>query len=427
MFIDEAVIKIKSGDGGDGMSAFRREKCVQFGGPNGGDGGRGGDVYFWAEPNVNTLVDFTYEKNFKAESGGKGESNNMHGKDGADIVIKVPVGTMVRETASGKLLADMSIPGEKRMILSGGRGGKGNTHFKTSTRRAPRIAEKGVEGKELEVKLELKLLADVALVGFPNVGKSSLINKVSAAKSKVANYHFTTLNPKLGVVRVEEGKSFVMADVPGLVEGAHTGKGLGDKFLKHIERCKMIYHVVDVSGMEGRDPVEDYETISEELKNYSEKLYNKPQIVLANKMDVLYENENFEKLKKHVNEKGFEIFPVSVILGEGLKEVIYKTYSMIENIEREVLEDESDVYDVFEFINAGREDWDIVQDEDGVYEVEGKIVDRVLKGFVFSGPDAILTLVHMLKERGLEDKLRSIGVKDGDAVRVAGIEFDFVE
>ena len=427
MFIDEAIIKGASGKGGDGASAFRREKSVQFGGPSGGDGGNGGDLYFVADTNVNTLIDFAYDKNFAAGDGGNGANKDMHGKDGEDMIVKVPVGTMVRDIITGKLLLDMSIPNEKRVLLKGGRGGNGNTHFKNSIRRAPRIAEKGVLGKELDVKLELKLLADVALVGYPNVGKSSFINKVSAAKSKVANYHFTTLNPKLGVVRVESSKSFVIADIPGLVEGAHTGKGLGDKFLKHIERCKMIYHIVDISGMEGRDPIEDYEKINEELKNYSEKLYSKPQIVIANKMDVLYDDENFNKLKNYLDKKGIELYPVSVILGEGLKDVIYKTYGILEKIDREPLEEEIEVEDIFDKLNAGKEDWVITKDEFGVYEVEGRIVDKVLRSYVLTGPDAIINFVYMLKERGLEDKLRNIGVKDGDVVRVAGIEFDFVE
>lgn len=272
MFIDEVVITVKAGNGGDGSAAFRREKSVQFGGPDGGDGGNGGSVFFYADPNVNTLVDFKYKKIFKAQHGENGQKKQMFGKSGEDLIIKVPVGTQVRDLQTGKLLLDMHEKKETRMLLKGGRGGWGNVHFKTSTRKAPKIAEKGREGAELQVKLELKLLADVALVGYPSVGKSSFINRVSAANSKVGSYHFTTLEPKLGVVRLEEGKSFVIADIPGLIEGAHEGVGLGDKFLRHIERCKMIYHLVDVSEMEGRDAIADFEKINEELSKFSEKL-----------------------------------------------------------------------------------------------------------------------------------------------------------
>ena len=289
MFIDEVIITVKAGNGGDGSAAFRREKFVQFGGPDGGDGGKGGDVIFVADPNINTLIDFKFKKLFKAQNGENGQKKQMYGKTGENLIIKVPVGTQVRDVETGKLLLDLNVAGEERVLLRGGKGGLGNVHFKSSIRKTPKIAGKGREGAELKVKLELKLIADVALVGYPSVGKSSFINRVSAANSKVGSYHFTTLEPKLGVVRLEEGKSFVIADIPGLIEGAHEGVGLGDKFLRHIERCKMIYHLVDVAEIEGRDAIEDYEKINTELRKFSEKLANKKQIVLANKMDLLWD------------------------------------------------------------------------------------------------------------------------------------------
>jgi GTP-binding protein len=334
MFIDEAIITVKAGDGGDGAATFRREKYVQFGGPDGGDGGNGGNIIFIADNNINTLVDFRYKRTFKAQNGTNGAKKRMHGKTGEDLIIRVPVGTMVRDLESGTLLLDLNENGEERTLFKGGKGGGGNVHFKSSVRRAPKMAGKGRKGKELKVKLELKLLADVALVGYPSVGKSSFINKVSATKSKVANYHFTTLAPKLGVVRVGDNRSFLMADIPGLIEGAHEGVGLGDKFLKHIERCKMIYHVVDVSGIEGRTPEEDFEKINNELEKFSTKLAGKKQIILANKMDLLYDMEQYENFKKFIEDKGLEIYPISVILNEGLKEVVNRTWSLLEEIPR---------------------------------------------------------------------------------------------
>ncbi len=427
VFIDESVITVKSGDGGNGCASFRREKAVQFGGPDGGDGADGGSIIFVADPNINTLVDFKYNKSFKAPSGGDGKSKNMKGMQGENLVIKVPIGTMVRDFETNKLLLDLNTSFEERVFLQGGRGGLGNTHFKNAVRRAPSLAQKGRNGKEVQVRLELKLLADVALVGYPNVGKSSLINKISAAKSKVANYHFTTLTPKLGVVRVAEEKSFVVADIPGLVEGAHTGVGLGDKFLRHIERCKMIYHLIDVSGSEGRDPIEDFDKINKELKNYSEKLFSKRQIVLANKMDMLYDKEPFERLKKYVEEKGFEIYPVSVLTGTGIKDIIYKTYDIIQKIEREPLEEETDVQELIHENMNKKPDWIITEVEDGVFDVGGKIVERVIEGHIFKNEESIVGFLQLMRQLGLDNKLRNAGAKDGDIILMAGLEFDFVE
>lgn len=428
MFIDEVVITVKAGNGGDGSAAFRREKSVQFGGPDGGDGGNGGSVFFYADPNVNTLVDFKYKKLFKAQHGENGQKKQMFGKAGEDLIIKVPVGTQVRDLQTGKLLLDMNEKNETRILLKGGRGGWGNVHFKTSTRKAPKIAEKGREGAELQVKLELKLLADVALVGYPSVGKSSFINRVSAANSKVGSYHFTTLEPKLGVVRLEEGKSFVIADIPGLIEGAHEGIGLGDKFLRHIERCKMIYHLVDVSEIEGRDAISDFEKINEELSKFSEKLAKKPQVVLANKMDLLWDMEKYEKFKSYVEEQGYEVYPVSVLLNEGLKEILYKTFDKIQKVEREPLEEETDIMEVLQELKIQKDDFEITQDEEGVYYIEGRIVDGVLAKYVIGMDDeSIVNFLHLMRSLGMEEAMQEAGIEDGDTVKIANVEFEYVE
>lgn len=427
MFIDEAVITVKAGDGGDGAATFRREKSVQFGGPDGGDGGHGGDIIFRADNNINTLIDFKYKRKYEAERGVNGAKKKMHGRRGEALVIKVPIGTQVRDLETGKLLLDLSENHEERILLKGGKGGLGNVNFKNAVRRAPKIAGKGKEGIELQVKLELKLLADVALVGYPSVGKSSFINKVSAANSKVANYHFTTLSPKLGVVRVESGKSFLMADIPGLIEGAHEGVGLGDKFLKHIERCKMIYHIVDVAGLEGRSAIEDFEKINDELQKFSPKLAKKKQIVLANKMDLLWEPEKYDEFKAYIEAKGLEIYPISVMLNDGLKPVVYKTWEILESIEREPLEEEVSVRDVLKEIQGEKEDYIITQDEEGVYVIEGRIVDQVLAKYVIhiADEDAIINFLHMMRNLGMEEALMESGVEDGDTVRIANVEFEY--
>ena len=428
MFIDEVIVTVKAGNGGDGSAAFRREKYIQFGGPDGGDGGNGGSVIFVADPNINTLIDFKYKKVFKAENGENGQKKQMYGKTGADLIIKVPVGTQVRDVETGKLLLDMNVPGEPRLLLKGGRGGAGNVHFKSATRKTPKIAGKGREGAEIKVKLELKLLADIALVGYPSVGKSSFINRVSAANSKVGSYHFTTLEPKLGVVRLEEGKSFVIADIPGLIEGAHEGIGLGDKFLRHIERCKMIFHLVDVAEIEGRDAIEDYEKINEELRKFSEKLSSKKQIVLANKMDLLWDMDKYEKFKAHVEAQGNEVYPISVILNEGIREVLFRSYDMLQKIEREPLEEEVNVNEVLREIKGESEDFVITQDEEGTYVIEGRILDEVLAKYVITmDEDSIINFLHMMRSLGLEEAMRDAGIQDGDNVRIADVEFEYVE
>lgn len=428
MFIDEVIITVKAGNGGDGAATFRREKYIQFGGPDGGDGGKGGDVIFVADANINTLVDFKFKKKFQAENGENGAKKRCFGKNGEDLIIKVPVGTQVRDFESGKLLLDMNVSGEQRIFLRGGKGGFGNEKFKNSIRRAPKMSEKGREGLELKVKLELKLLADVALVGYPSVGKSSFINKVSSAKSKVGAYHFTTLEPKLGVIRLEEERSFVIADIPGLIEGASEGIGLGDKFLRHIERCKMIYHIVDVSGIEGRDPIEDYKKINEELGKFSKKLANKKQIILANKMDLLWDMEKYEVFKEFVEKDNKKVYPISVILGEGIKEVIKETYMLLQNIKREPLEEEENVIQIIKSQKTDKLPFIITKDEEGIYQVEGAMVDGVLAKYVITyAEESVITFVHMLKNLGLETALKEAGVQDGDTIRIIDVEFDYVE
>lgn len=426
MFIDESVITVISGNGGDGAATFRREKFVQFGGPDGGDGGKGGDVVFIADPNINTLVDFKSSKKFKAKDGEKGASARCTGKSGDDLIIKLPVGTMIRDYESNKLLLDLSNPNEKVVFLKGGDGGRGNIHFKSSVRKTPRIAESGREGVELKIKLELKLLADVALVGYPSVGKSSFINKVSAANSKVASYHFTTLKPKLGVVKMGDEESFVIADVPGLIEGAHEGVGLGDRFLKHIERCKVIIHIVDISGLDGRDPKEDYMKINHELSNYSDKLANKEQIVVANKIDMLYEDKKYDEFVEFVKEKGAKyIYPVSVITNDGLKPVLKKAWELVQETPREELEEVLSVDELLKDINK-KDDWIITSPEENVFVVDGRIVDDVLKKYVFTGDEGIINFLQIMRNLGMEVELEKAGVEEGDLIVIAGYEFEYV-
>lgn len=426
MFIDESVITVISGNGGDGAATFRREKFVQFGGPDGGDGGKGGDIVFIADPNINTLVDFKSSKKFKAEDGGKGASARCTGKSGEDLIIKLPVGTMIRDFESNKLLLDLSEPNEKVVFLKGGDGGRGNIHFKSSVRKAPKIAESGREGVELKIKLELKLLADVALVGYPSVGKSSFINKVSAAKSKVASYHFTTLKPKLGVVKVGDEESFVIADVPGLIEGAHEGVGLGDRFLKHIERCKVIIHIVDISGLDGRDPKEDYMKINYELANYSAKLAGKEQIIVANKIDMLYDEKKYDEFVEFVKNQGEKyVYPVSVITNDGLKPVLQKAWELVQNTPREELEEVLSVDELLREINK-KEDWIITKPEEHVFFVDGRIVDDVLKKYVFTGDEGIIHFLQVMRNLGMELELEKAGVEEGDLIVIAGYEFEYI-
>lgn len=423
MFIDESVVTLKSGSGGDGAATFRREKFVQFGGPDGGDGGKGGSIIILADPNMNTLVNFKTIKRIEAKNGTRGSGAKCSGRNGDDVIVHVPVGTMIRDYETNKLLLDMSKPNESVVFLKGGDGGRGNVHFKTAVRKAPRISESGKPGLELKVKLELKLLADVALVGYPSVGKSSFINKVSRANSKVANYHFTTLKPKLGIVKVDEDNSFVIADIPGLIEGAHTGIGLGDKFLRHIERCKVIIHIVDISEIDGRSSVEDFIKINKELENYSEKLAKKPQIVVLNKIDMLYDDKKIEEFEKFI---GHKVLKMSVIANEGIDEVIKSAYKLLKETKFEPLEEVQDLSTSLNEVLKRKEDWIITKLEENVYEVSGQVVDNVLNKYVFVGEDGIIQFLQVMRHIGMEQKLVDAGVKVGDSIIIEGYEFEYV-
>lgn len=423
MFIDESVITVKSGNGGDGAATFRREKFVQFGGPDGGDGGKGGSIIVIADPNINTLLNFKNIKRVEATNGGKGSGARCTGRNGEDAIIRVPVGTMIRDFETNKLLLDMNKPNEEVVLLKGGDGGRGNIHFKNSIRKTPKIAESGRQGIELKIKLELKLLADVALVGYPSVGKSSFINQVSSANSKVASYHFTTLKPKLGVVKVDDDNSFVVADIPGLIEGANQGIGLGDKFLRHIERCRVIIHIVDISEIDGRNAIEDYYKINEELKKYSERLSKKPQIVVLNKIDVLYDESRIKEFEEAINK---EVFKVSVIANDGLKEVVRAAYNLLQETSPEQLEELRELDEVLLEVIAKKEDWIIKEIEENVFEVSGQVVDNVLNKYVFLGEEGIIQFLQVMRNIGMEEKLQKAGVKEGDTVVIEGYEFEYV-
>lgn len=422
MFIDVAIIKIKSGNGGNGAVSFRREKYVAAGGPDGGDGGRGGNVIFKADDNLSTLIDFRYKRKFFAQNGQDGSSRRCTGKSGEDIIIRVPKGTLVSDASDGRLLADIS-DDEEYVIAKGGKGGAGNQHFATSTRQCPRFAKSGTPGVELELKLELKLLADVGLLGFPNVGKSTLISVVSSAKPKIANYHFTTLNPSLGVVRIAEGSSFVIADIPGIIEGASDGAGLGHEFLRHIDRCRLLLHLVDASGSEGRDAVEDIKIINNELKNYSEALSNRPQILVANKCDMASQ-EQLDALQKYADENDLKLFKTSAPISEGTDELmkyvaaVLNTLPPIERYEVQPLPqiDVSQDNNKFE-----------ITVEDGVYVVDAPFLLKVINTVNMEDYESLQYFQRVLTLSGIIDALRDKGINEGDIVSIFGFEFEFVE
>ena len=422
MFTDYVKIIAKAGNGGDGAVSFRREKYVAAGGPDGGDGGKGGNVYMEVDPDRNTLIDFRYQKKFKAENGKNGEGANRYGKSGNDLIIKVPLGTIVKDAETGKVLADLSELGQKELILSGGRGGKGNSHFATSTRQAPRFSQEGEKGEEKELILELKLLADVGLLGFPNVGKSTLLSVVTDATPKIADYHFTTLEPNLGVVKGEYGDSFVIADIPGIIEGASQGVGLGIQFLRHIERTRLLLHVIDVSGAEGRNPVKDFEIINEELKKYSEKLSKRKQIIVANKIDSMQDTKLYEELEKMAKEKGLEIYKISAATGQGVKELMARVLEVLKNLPKENLieiEKEEKIYTL-------QEDEEIsVKKENDIYIVSGTAVEKLMRTINLEDNESLHYFHRRLNEMGINEKLKELGIKDGDLVQISDYELEW--
>ena len=427
MFADSAKIFIKSGKGGDGHVSFRRELYVPAGGPDGGDGGRGGDIIFQVDKGLNTLSDFRHVRKYVAESGKEGGKRRCHGADGKDLVIKVPEGTVIKDFESGKVIADLSGPNQREIILKGGKGGLGNMHYATSTMQAPKYAQPGQPSQELWVLLELKVIADVGLVGYPNVGKSTLLSRVSNARPQIANYHFTTLNPFLGVVDLGDGAGFVMADIPGLIEGASEGVGLGHAFLKHIERTKVLIHVVDGASVEGRDPVEDIRTIMKELEAYNPELLKRPQVIAANKMDAVGEDEEsariLEQLRKTFEPEGIRVFPISAVTGKGVKELLYFVNDLLKTVDTApvIFEREFEL----QFQGDRSLPYTVEKAEEGVYVVEGPRIEKMLgytnleseKGFDF--------FQKFLQNTGILEDLEKAGIQEGDTVRMYGLEFDY--
>lgn len=422
MFTDYVKIIVKSGNGGDGAVSFRREKYVAAGGPDGGDGGRGGNIYFEVDPDTNTLLDFRYQKKFKAENGKNGEGANRYGKSGQDLTIKVPRGTMIKDAKTGEVLADLSEEGQKELLLAGGRGGKGNTHFATSTRQAPRFSQEGEKGEEKELVLELKLLADVGLLGFPNVGKSTLLSVVTSATPKIADYHFTTLEPNLGVVKGEYGDSFVIADIPGIIEGASQGIGLGIQFLRHIERTRLLLHVIDISGQEGRNPVKDFEIINEELKSYSEKLSKRKQIIVANKIDSMQDKTLYEELEKLAKEKGLEIYAISSVAGKGIKELMARVSEVLRTLPKEELIEVEKVKKVY---TLEEKEAVSVKKEGNLFIVSGQVVEKLMRTINLEDNESLHYFHRRLRELGINQKLKELGIKEGDYVQISDYELEW--
>ncbi len=428
MFVDRARIFIKSGKGGDGAVSFRREPFVPEGGPDGGDGGKGGDVIFQADENLRTLMDFRYKRKYEAENGQNGMKKKRYGKNGQDLVIKVPVGTVVIDKASGLVMQDLTENGQSFIAAKGGKGGKGNVKYTTSTRQAPNFAEAGGFAKEREIILEMKLIADVGLVGFPNVGKSTLLSVSTSAKPKIANYHFTTIAPNLGVVQIYD-TSFVMADIAGIIEGAHQGAGLGHKFLKHIERTKVLIHVVDVSGSEGRDPIEDFDKINRELEQYSPKLMKKPQIVAANKIDLISEDDpKYLEFKEYVESKGYKVFPMSAPINIGVKEVLAEAAEKLQKLLEEPQED--DGYEMFDF-EADEYDPDYrtvsVEYDGRNYILSGRQLEKIFNSTNFTDSGSVRYLYRYIEKSGALDRMKELGIEDGDTIKIKDFELEYLD
>ncbi|WP_273832640.1 GTPase ObgE [Guptibacillus sedimenti] len=427
MFVDQVKVFVKAGDGGNGMVAFRREKYVPDGGPAGGDGGKGASVIFEVEEGLRTLMDFRYNRHFKAKTGEHGRSKNQHGRNAEDMVVKVPPGTIVANADTGEVIADLTEHGQRATVARGGRGGRGNSRFASPSNPAPELSENGEPGEEKDVTLELKVLADVGLVGFPSVGKSTLLSVVSAAKPKIAAYHFTTIAPNLGVVDTKDGRSFVMADLPGLIEGAHEGVGLGHQFLRHIERTRVIVHVIDMSGMEGRDPYEDYLKINDELKQYKMRLMERPQIIVANKMDLPDSEENLEVFKEKL-EEDFPIYPISAVTRQGVQEVLFEIADKLETTPEFPLDEEKEEETrVMYRHEKGAPEFFVTRDSDGTFVVNGPRIEKLFKMTDFNREDNVRRFAQQMRSMGIDEALRERGAEDGDAVRILEFEFEFVD
>lgn len=424
MFVDIAKIHVKAGKGGNGSVAFRREKYEPMGGPAGGDGGKGGDIIIIADESYRTLMDFKYKKLFKAPNGEDGRNKKQYGAKGEDLILKVPVGTLVKDEETGIILADLNRDQQSFVVVKGGRGGRGNTKFKSSIRRTPRFAEPGGIPEERWIVLELKLIADVGLIGFPNVGKSTFLSVTTSANPKIANYHFTTLKPNLGVVKMPSGETFVLADIPGLIEGASQGIGLGHEFLRHIERTRLLLHVIDISGQEGRSPIDDFHKINEELRTYSDKLAEKKQIIVLNKIDLPGVEDNINLVRNQLGDS-YQIFEISAATGRGIKEVLYAALEMMKSIPpEETLYDESEVIKLH---NIARKDTINVYKRNEVYVADGYFLDVLVESTNFEDTESIRNFQKVLNDKGVVDRLRELGATEGDTVEICGIEFDFIE
>lgn len=426
MFVDKAKLYIKAGNGGNGAVAFRREIYVPAGGPAGGDGGKGGNVIIIADSNLRTLMDYRYKSKYVAEPGEDGKGSNMFGKHGEDLYLRVPVGTIIKDEETGLVMADLKNDGDEFIAAKGGYGGKGNTHFKTSVRQAPGFAKAGKDGEEKNIILELRLIADVGLIGFPNVGKSTFLSIISKAKPKIANYHFTTLTPNLGVTKLKNGDSFVVADIPGIIEGANEGIGLGHDFLRHIERTKVLVHIVDISGIEGRDPLDDFEKINTELKKYNEKLSSRPQIVVANKMDILDDIDIYNNFKSELENRGYKVYSMSAATLSGVDEILNTISQMLKDAEEVDLFNEEDIYDETKVISQNIDEIKVYKEND-IFIVEGNRLEKLLYSVDFEDMESIRYFQSIMEKTGVFDKLRSIGVQDGDTVRIYDLEFEYYE
>ena len=424
MFIDKARIFVKAGNGGNGAVSFRREKYVPAGGPDGGDGGRGANIIMVADTGLRTLMDFKYKKKYSAQHGEDGSKKKRAGKNGEDLILSVPEGTVIRDEKTGLIIADLKKAGDQAVVARGGYGGKGNQHFANAVRQAPAFAKSGTDGQERWITLELKMIADVGLLGFPNVGKSTFLSVVTSAKPKIANYHFTTLTPNLGVVQTRHGESFVIADIPGIIEGAADGVGLGHDFLRHVERTKVLVHIVDISGIEGRDPIDDFEKINEELRLYNERLSTRPQLVVANKSDLLFDESIYENFKKTMEEKGYEVFKMSAATRDGVDQVIDRVSQLLNEVEEVELVSQEEMYrpelDVDD--EAGLK---IEVDEDGIYVVTGKELRRIMYSVNFDDMESLQFFQAQMEAKGVFDMLREAGIEDGDTVKIYEVEFEF--